>query len=156
MDSSGLSRDSCGHAARMASTLALIAFSVVVLNTLFSYLRLRHIPGPYFAALTNLVRQQWVVMGNTHDIHTGLHRRYGTVVRFGPNAVMESRRFMVSSRGWRRYACLCCCCVCLAAERPRTRRLNHSPSSTTPSCPELRGANSRMFLLLETRVLTGK
>jgi hypothetical protein len=75
----------------MASTLALIAFSVVVLNTLFSYLRLRHIPGPYFAALTNLVRRQWVVTGNAHDIHTGLHRRYGTVVRSGPNAVMVSQ-----------------------------------------------------------------
>jgi hypothetical protein len=91
MDLSGLSGDFRGYAARMASILALIAFSVVVLNRLFSYLRLRHIPGPHFAALTNLVRRHWVSTGNSHDIHTGLHRQYGTVVRSGPNAVMVSQ-----------------------------------------------------------------
>lgn len=71
--------------------LAAIAILAAIYTTFNSYSRLKHIPGPRFAALTNLVRRWWVTTGNAHSIHTDLHRKYGTVVRFGPNAVMISQ-----------------------------------------------------------------
>lgn len=76
---------------RLACILASAAILVAVFNTLRSYTRLRHIPGPRWAALTNFLRRWWVTTGDAHQIHTDLHRKYGTVVRFGPNAVMVSQ-----------------------------------------------------------------
>ncbi|KAL8991777.1 MAG: hypothetical protein Q9169_007657, partial [Polycauliona sp. 2 TL-2023] len=52
-----------------------------------SYLRLRHIPGPFLASLTNLPRLSWVYSNHAGHIHTALHRRDGPIVRFGPNMV---------------------------------------------------------------------
>ncbi|KAK9414373.1 putative Cytochrome P450 [Seiridium unicorne] len=72
-------------------TLVIIAGVWAVFSAVRSYTRLRHIPGPRLAALTNLVRRSWVITGNAHEIHTDLHRKYGKVVRFGPNAVMVSQ-----------------------------------------------------------------
>ena len=80
-----------GSASRLAWILAIVAIVMAVLNTFHSYMRLSHIPGPRLAALTNLIRRSWVTPGNAHHIHTDLHRRYGTVVRFGPNAIMVSQ-----------------------------------------------------------------
>lgn len=80
-----------GRAARLAGILAVVATLMAVFNAFRSYMRLRHIPGPRLAALSNLVRRSWVTAGDAHQIHTDLHRRYGTVVRFGPNAIMVSQ-----------------------------------------------------------------
>ncbi|RAK98993.1 cytochrome P450 [Aspergillus ibericus CBS 121593] len=52
-----------------------------------SYLRLRHIPGPWLSALTNVPRSYWVWTNRSHDIHIDLHRKYGRLVRFGPNMI---------------------------------------------------------------------
>ena len=91
MDPGPLSGHLDGRAARLAGILAVAAILAAVFNTVRSYARLRHIPGPRLAALTNLVRRSWVKTGDAHRIHTDLHRRYGTVVRFGPDAVMVSQ-----------------------------------------------------------------
>lgn len=80
-----------GRASFLVATLALLAVSWGMFNALHSYIRLRHIPGPRLAALTNFVRRAWVQTGDAHQIHTDLHRQYGTVVRVGPNAVMVSQ-----------------------------------------------------------------
>jgi hypothetical protein len=61
--------------------LALLAWIVR------SYLSLRHIPGPFFASLTNLPRLLWVLKNKAHDVHIDLHRKYGDLVRIGPNVV---------------------------------------------------------------------
>nr|Q0CRQ3.2 RecName: Full=Cytochrome P450 monooxygenase ATEG_03631; AltName: Full=Azasperpyranone A biosynthesis cluster A protein ATEG_03631 [Aspergillus terreus NIH2624] len=58
-----------------------------VISLLRSYLRLAHIPGPFAAGWTNLPRFSWVLSFKAHDIHTALHRKYGPLVRFGPNMV---------------------------------------------------------------------
>lgn len=55
-----------------------------------SYFRLRHVPGPFIAAWTNLPRLSWVLSNRAHDIHIQLHRQYGKMVRFGPNMVSIS------------------------------------------------------------------
>ena len=80
-----------GRASRLAWIMASLAILMAVVNALHTYIRLRHIPGPPLAALTNLVRRLWVTTGDAHQIHTDLHRQYGTVVRFGPNAIMVSQ-----------------------------------------------------------------
>ncbi|KAL8793045.1 MAG: hypothetical protein Q9195_004356 [Heterodermia aff. obscurata] len=87
--------NACGHlvgsVSRVTWIVAATAILAAVANVLFSYIRLRHIPGPRWAAFTNLVRRSWVNTGHAHQIHTDLHHKYGTVVRFGPNAVMVSQ-----------------------------------------------------------------
>ncbi|KAL8653735.1 MAG: hypothetical protein Q9210_001922 [Variospora velana] len=78
----------------------ILAGAVVVFGTVqlaSAYLRLRHIPGPFSAALTNLVRRLWVLAGDLHQKHTDLHRHYGTVVRVGPNAVLISQPKAIDS-----------------------------------------------------------
>jgi len=65
----------------------LASLLVTFLWLLRSYLRLRHVPGPFLASLTNFPRLSWVLTGRAHDIHIGLHRKYGKIVRFGPNMV---------------------------------------------------------------------
>lgn len=75
----------------LAGMLGIFAVFITFVHTLRSYMRLGHILGPTSAALTNLVRRSWVQTGNAHNIHVALHGQYGTVVRFGPTAVMVSQ-----------------------------------------------------------------
>jgi len=60
---------------------------ILCLWSLRSYLRLRRVPGPSLAAISNLPRVSWVLWNRAHDIHIALHQRYGKLVRFGPNMV---------------------------------------------------------------------
>jgi Cytochrome P450 len=73
------------------TTVAFYGLLVIVfLWNLRCYLRLRHIPGPFIAALTNFPRFRWVLKGDAHKTHVALHRKYGPLVRFGPNMVSVS------------------------------------------------------------------
>ena len=65
-------------------TIPLLLYVVLLLQ---SYFRLSHIPGPFVACWTNIPRFSWVLSFKAHDIHTALHRKYGPLVRFGPNMV---------------------------------------------------------------------
>ena len=80
-----------------ATILAVSAIVFVTVKLASAYLRLRHIPGPFLAALTNFVRRSWVLAGDLHQKHTDLHRQYGTVVRVGPNAVLVSQPEAIDS-----------------------------------------------------------
>ncbi|CAJ2505230.1 Uu.00g126240.m01.CDS01 [Anthostomella pinea] len=72
-------------------TVSLAVFSAVMfLWHSKTYWSLSHIPGPFLARLTNLPRLLWVLSNRAHDIHVNLHRRYGNIVRFGPNMVSVS------------------------------------------------------------------
>ena len=73
-----------------ATLLVYLALATVLVWMLLSYLRLRHVPGPFLASLTDLFRLFWVYKGNAGDKHTSLHRKYGPLVRFGPNMVSVS------------------------------------------------------------------
>ena len=55
-----------------------------------TYWRLRHVPGPFWARITNIPRVLWVRSKKAHEIHTKLHQQYGDCVRFGPNMVSTS------------------------------------------------------------------
>ncbi|KAI2622397.1 cytochrome P450 [Hypoxylon sp. NC1633] len=80
-----------GHRSGLATIVASLSLVLVIIASVRSYIRLMHIPGPLPAALTNLVRRSWVHTGSVHRKYTDLHHRYGTVVRFGPNAVLISQ-----------------------------------------------------------------
>ncbi|KAK0665927.1 cytochrome P450 [Cercophora samala] len=77
--------------ANLSGILLALGAGVFVIRLLHSYSRLSHIPGPALASLSDLVRRSWVAAGDVHQKHTDLHRRYGTVVRVGPNAVLISQ-----------------------------------------------------------------
>ena len=70
--------------------LLIVPLLLICIWIASSYLRLRCIPGPFFASLTNLPRLLWVRNGDAHDTHIALHRKYGHLVRFGPNMISVS------------------------------------------------------------------
>ncbi|KAF3935075.1 hypothetical protein ABW20_dc0109538 [Dactylellina cionopaga] len=74
--------------------LLLRVLLLTVLSLLFvlvrNYLRLRRIPGPFLAGLSNLWRVYYVKRGDAQDTYVKLHAEYGNVVRIGPNCVSVS------------------------------------------------------------------
>ncbi|KAL4991599.1 hypothetical protein BDW68DRAFT_135868 [Aspergillus falconensis] len=70
----------------MLQIIAVIVIAWAILHAR-SYRRLSHIPGPFLAKLTNIPRFTWVLSNKAHDIHVSLHRKYGPLVRLGPNIV---------------------------------------------------------------------
>ena len=72
----------------------LAAFAILLLASclqlLRTYWRLRHIPGPFWAKITNFQRVYWVKTKKAHLIHQEMHEKYGEFVRFGPNMVSIS------------------------------------------------------------------
>ena len=57
--------------------------------------QLRKIPGPFLASLTNIPRTYWVWKRHAHETHISLHRKYGKLVRIGPNMVSVSNALEV-------------------------------------------------------------
>ena len=70
--------------------LTCVALLLVVLQLSRTWFRLRHIPGPFFASVTNFQRVQWVTTKRAHLILQDMHEKYGEVVRVGPNTVAFS------------------------------------------------------------------
>lgn len=65
-------------------------FTLITFQLFRTWWRLRHIPGPFLASLTNLQRVWWVKTRHAQITHQQIHERYGAVVRFGPNMVSIS------------------------------------------------------------------
>ena len=65
-------------------TLCLLLYAGYSIH---SYARLSHIPGPFLAAWSNLPRMYWVWTRSSHLIHVDLHKKYGKLVRLGPNSI---------------------------------------------------------------------
>ncbi|KAL8766518.1 MAG: hypothetical protein Q9209_006734 [Squamulea sp. 1 TL-2023] len=65
----------------LCAPVFLLVYLIVI------YRRLSHVPGPFLASLTNLVRLRWVLTRKAHHIHIDLHEKYGPLVRIGPNTV---------------------------------------------------------------------
>ncbi|KIW89008.1 uncharacterized protein Z519_10493 [Cladophialophora bantiana CBS 173.52] len=65
---------------------------LIVTFFLKRYLRLRHIPGPFFAAFTDFWFAYKFWTGTTFArLTTDLHQKYGPVVRLGPNRLIFSK-----------------------------------------------------------------
>lgn len=45
------------------------------------------IPGPFFASLSRLWLTELSWRGGTHEVMVALHKKYGKLVRIGPNEV---------------------------------------------------------------------
>ena len=73
-----------------ASTLLLLLLLSICSWFITSYLRLHRFPGPFWASLTNVPRLLWVLAGDAHCTHIALHRKYGRLVRTGPNMLSVS------------------------------------------------------------------
>lgn len=68
--------------------ISVVLFFVIYVGYSFrSYAKLSHIPGPFLAAWSNLPRMYWVWTRDSHLIHTDLHKKYGKLVRLGPNSI---------------------------------------------------------------------
>lgn len=64
------------------------AIVLVVSVQLFSiWSKHSKIPGPILAALTNLTRLFWTWQDQPFDTYIDLHKKYGPIVRYGPNAI---------------------------------------------------------------------
>ncbi|KAG9239278.1 putative benzoate 4-monooxygenase cytochrome P450 [Amylocarpus encephaloides] len=68
--------------------LGVVISTLVAVHVFRTWWRLRHIPGPFLASITNLPRVFWVKTKHAQLIHQDVHRKYGEIVRTGPNMVM--------------------------------------------------------------------
>lgn len=77
-------------------TAAHLSIIVLVFTTvsygvscLLSYFRphLRQLPGPFLARFTRFYKVYISLKGDSHIEHQKLHKRYGPIVRTGPNSV---------------------------------------------------------------------
>ncbi|OAA43657.1 Cytochrome P450 [Metarhizium rileyi] len=69
---------------RVLLGLGLVGF---ILQRWYVWWRLRHVPGPVSANISDLTRMRWVHTKTAHLKHQRLHEQYGDVVRMGPNMV---------------------------------------------------------------------
>ena len=80
-------------------TLPIGVLAIAVVYLLYNLLRpgLRSIPGPWLAKFSNLYRLMLNRRGRfSHDI-LDLHRKYGSVVRIGPDVVSIADSRVVDS-----------------------------------------------------------
>lgn len=70
-----------------ALLLGIGIISILIRHVFYKYYRLQHIPGPLIAKFTDIHRFLCVRSGFVHLYQAKAHRRYGPIVRFGPNMV---------------------------------------------------------------------
>ena len=69
------------------SLLLSTALLIWAVHLCLTYLKLRSIPGPFFAALSDLPRLYWTWTRKPFEKHIELHHKYGPLVQLGPNMV---------------------------------------------------------------------
>lgn len=70
--------------------LSSLVIGLVIVQLCRTWWRLKHIPGPFPASITNFARVRWVGTKRAHLILQETHDKYGEVVRIGPNMVSFS------------------------------------------------------------------
>ncbi|KAM7210957.1 putative cytochrome P450 E-class, group I [Rhypophila decipiens] len=71
----------------LTSILALLGILLAV-SFIRSYLRLRHIPGPFLARHTYMWFMRKMASGNIHEMLPKLQEEYGPLLRIGPNDLL--------------------------------------------------------------------
>ncbi|KAH6362247.1 hypothetical protein HBI34_179110 [Parastagonospora nodorum] len=79
-----------GMAGGVAVVAVVLIVAFVTAHTARTWWRLRHIPGPFLASITDLYRINWVKTTRAHLKLQQCHERYGKLVRIGPNTVSFS------------------------------------------------------------------
>lgn len=67
-----------------------VGLGLITLHLCRTWWRIRHIPGPFPASITNFQRMGWIGTKRAHLILQEMHEKYGEVVRIGPNMVSFS------------------------------------------------------------------
>ena len=67
-----------------------VGLGLLVLQLWRTWFRLRHIPGPFPASITNFQRMGWIGTKRAHLILQEVHEKYGEVARIGPKTVSFS------------------------------------------------------------------
>lgn len=75
----------CSLWAQALAALGLLVVAKLIWNVFFS--RLRSIPGPALAKITDFWRASHAYGGRIDLKNVQLHRKYGTAVQVGPNCV---------------------------------------------------------------------
>jgi hypothetical protein len=65
----------------------VVGLGLLVLWLYRSWAKHRQIPGPAVASVSNIPRLVWSWSGKPHEVHIRLHKRYGKIVRLGPNCI---------------------------------------------------------------------
>jgi hypothetical protein len=76
-------------AGALTITVTLVLLLVISLYRLFLH-PLAGLPGPRLAAISNIWQARYVRDGRARELGKTLHRKYGSVVRVGPNEVWFS------------------------------------------------------------------
>lgn len=77
---------------RISIRVLAVAFLFPLIAYLFrTWSRHRSIPGPFLAKFTDLWRLLVVWRRDSHDTYLALHKRYGDLVRIGPNCISVSK-----------------------------------------------------------------
>ena len=81
----------------LSSYPIVIRLSLIFMYVLYSRYNtpLRHVPGPFWSSITRLSKVRLVKSGNQPQGMVGLHQKYGTLVRVGPNEVSVSDPYAV-------------------------------------------------------------
>jgi hypothetical protein len=78
-------------ASPLAAGLALLGLLLVALYALSvsaTWYRLRQFPGPIFASISHLWLVRAMATGHIHRINLDNQRKYGKIMRIGPNELM--------------------------------------------------------------------
>lgn len=70
--------------------VAVLPYTLIFFLVLYlfgTYWHLHHIPGPFIAKFTDLWRLINVYQRRPEEVYLKLHKRYGDVIRIGPNCV---------------------------------------------------------------------
>ncbi|KAJ9648121.1 hypothetical protein H2199_001898 [Coniosporium tulheliwenetii] len=87
LEASGIPDNLRKKPAMLPAVLVILIILGLILQLWRTRSRLSHIPGPFWASISNIPRVWWVWGRNAHRIHIGLHEKYGKLVRLGPNMV---------------------------------------------------------------------
>lgn len=83
--------------------LSGVASFALVLQLIFNFFRHRGVGGPLIARFSNWWRFYHAYQGNIHHLYIELHRKYGNVVRIGPNCIslagMEAKSTIYGTTG---------------------------------------------------------
>lgn len=66
-------------------------------STFFTWWRLRHIPGPFVAKFSYLWLGRTTHSGKQYYVHRELHKKYGPLVRIGPNYIITDEPDVIKS-----------------------------------------------------------
>jgi cytochrome P450 len=71
----------------LAAFVSIVCWYIV--SSVVSWYRLRHVPGPFLASFSYLWVGSLALSGKQYETHLEIHRKYGSMVRVGPNEVLS-------------------------------------------------------------------